>query len=43
MPWLLQLALPINKHMFEGLDPNHRARLDSFLGVWIEIRGVVDP
>jgi hypothetical protein len=28
--------------MFEGFDPYHGSWWDSFLGVWIEIRRVVD-
>jgi hypothetical protein len=33
---------PINENVFEGFDPNHRARLDSFLRVRVEIRRVID-
>jgi len=28
--------------MFEGFDPYHRSWWDSFFGVWIEIRWLVD-
>ena len=42
MPWLLQLTLAIDEDVFQGLDPNHRSTLDSFLCVRIEIRWVID-
>jgi hypothetical protein len=42
MPSLLFLLHPINENVFEGFDPNHRARFDSFLRVRVEIRRVVD-
>ena len=32
----------INENMFEGFDPYHGSWWDAFLGVWIEIRRVVD-
>jgi hypothetical protein len=38
----LDLALSINEYMFESFDSNHRARLDSFPGVRMEIRRMVD-
>ena len=34
--------MSVNKHMFEGLDADHRARLHSFLSVWIKVRRVID-
>ena len=42
MPSLLFLLHPINENVFEGFDPNHRARLNPFLRVRVEIRRVVD-
>ena len=42
MPSLLFLLHPINEHVLEGFDPNHRARLNPFLRVRVEIRRVVD-
>lgn len=38
----MDLALSINEYMFESFDSNHRARLDSFLCMRMEIRRVVD-
>ncbi len=38
----MDLALSINEYMFESFDSNHRARSDSFLGVRMEIRRMVD-
>jgi hypothetical protein len=38
----LQLTLAIDEDVFQGLYPNHRATLDSFLRMRIEVRWVVD-